>query len=471
MDGGSFTDAPLYGEEQAPPSNLELEMALLGAVLVDHRTWDRVIEAVPGFSSAAFFDPYNRIIAETIERFAERGQRIDAKMVAHSLGPDSVHYIGELVGGALNIIDAPDYARTLCDLALARDMVPVLKRATAQVYQAGVETTARDQLTELEAELFQLAERGNAGDGPRSFVTAAQSALQRAQAAAKGRGMVGLSTGIKSLDELTGGLAAPDLIILAGRPGMGKTKLGSRIAFNVARQGHSVIVFSLEMSGEQLATAELSSVAEVDLEDIRRGRLKENQWDRLVKAQAELGGLPIHVDDTPAISPALMRARARRHKRRHGLDLIMVDYLQLMRAGVKGNRNDEITVISQSLKALAKELDVPVLALSQLSRGVEQREDKRPMLSDLRDSGSIEQDADMVWFLFRPAYYLREPQKGERESDADFSARLLNYNERKNNEANLVELNVAKFRQGQPGTVRLFADLATSRFGDLEDRY
>ncbi|MBV9348236.1 MAG: replicative DNA helicase, partial [Pseudolabrys sp.] len=390
-------------------------------------------------------------------------------------------YLARLAAEATTIINAADYGRTVYDLALRRDLILVGEDMVNTAYDAPVDFSPRSQIEEAERRLFELAETGRYDGGFQRFAQALTTAVDMAARAYQRDGKLsGLATGLADLDRLMGGLQPSDLVILAGRPGMGKTALATNIAYNVARawrgevhaDGHTVTAnggivgfFSLEMSSEQLATRIISEQAEISSSAIRRGGISEAEFERIKDHSIELQGLPFFVDDTGGLSIAQLAARARRLKRQRGLDLLVIDYVQLLSGSTRRsseNRVQEITEITTKLKALAKELNVPVLALSQLSRQVESRDDKRPQLSDLRESGSIEQDADVVMFVFREEYYhqMRKPLDSNREKMAEWMAEG-------DKVAGKAEVIIGKQRHGPTGTVELQFDAQFTRFSSL----
>ncbi len=376
-------------------------------------------------------------------------------------------YLARLAAEATTIINAEDYGRTVYDLSVRRDLIAIGEDMVNLAYDAPVNSTPLSHIENAEQALFDLASAGNRISAMRSQAQMMQSALDKAACAYQRPGaLAGLSTGFNELDNQMGGLQPPDLIIIAGRPGMGKTALATAIACNVARTNASVLFFSLEMSGEQLGTRMLAERADVPSNDILRGKFTPEDFDRMQNVAATLHG-PLLVDDSGGLSIAQIVSRARRVHRQRGVKLIVVDYLQLLRGTTRRsteNRVQEITEITAGLKTLAKELNVPVLALSQLSRAVENRDDKRPHLSDLRDSGSIEQDADIVMFIFREAYYhaMRKPD--------DDKAAMAEWSKRAEDLHNCAEVIVAKHRHGPIGTVQLFFEPDLTRFSCLERR-
>ncbi len=424
-----------------PPHNIEAEQALLGAILVNNEAMDRVSAFLDPIH---FYDPLHGQIYETIGKLVHAGKHVtpitlktffeNAEPIDQNLTVPQ--YLGRLAANATTVINAEDYGRTIYDLAVRRQLIMLGEDMVNLAYDAPIDAPPEQQIHDAESRLYELAERGKYGQGFLSFDVALTHAIDMANAAYERDGhLSGLATGLDDLDNRMGGLQSSDLIILAGRPSMGKTALVTNIAYNVAKkfrserlpdgsektvEGGRVGFFSLEMSAEQLATRILSEQAEIASEKIRRGMISEDEFRKLVAVSQEMSRAPLFIDQTGGISIAQLAARARKLKRQKGLDLLIVDYLQLLSGSKKGggeNRVQEITEITTGLKALAKELAVPIIALSQLSRQVEQREDKRPQLSDLRESGSIEQDADVVMFVFREEYYVErvKPREGTPE--------------------------------------------------------
>jgi replicative DNA helicase len=388
-------------------------------------------------------------------------------------------YLARLAGAAVSSFAARDYAQMVADLALRRELMALGRDITARAALVDVASEPAEQIVEAEQRLYKLGETGSTRTGFQSFLSAVKEALTVANAAyQRDGGLAGLSTGLVDLDKKLGGLHKSDLLILAGRPSMGKTSLATNIAFNIAKayrrglrpdgtegavNGGVVGFFSLEMSSEQLAARILSEAAEVPSEQIRRGDMTEGEFRRFVEAAGALEACPLFIDDTPALPISQLAARARRLKRTHGLDVLIVDYLQLVRpATAKDSRVNEVSEITQGLKAIAKELDIPVVALSQLSRQVEAREDKRPQLSDLRESGSIEQDADVVMFVFREEYYKEREKPGDHELD-----KMAKWQEEMARLHGRAEVIIGKQRHGPIGTVGLSFEGRFTRFGNL----
>jgi replicative DNA helicase len=468
------------------PHNIEAEQALLGAILINNEAYDRV----SGFLEPHhFFDPLHGRIFETALKLIQSGKHATPVTLKtffdneEPIGGITVpQYLGRLAAHATSVINAEDYGRTVYDLSVRRDLIMIGEDMVNVAYDSPVDMPPEKQIEESEGRLYGLAEKGKYGSGFMSFGHALTDAIEMAsQAYQRDGGLSGLSTGMKDLDRALGGLQRSDLIILAGRPSMGKTALATNIAFNVAKayktetgpggieevtDGALVGFFSLEMSSEQLATRIISEQAQLSSEKIRRGLITEDEFHRLVRATQELQSLPLYIDHTGGISIAQLAARARKLKRQRGLGLLVVDYLQLL-AGSKRSgegRVQEITEITTGLKALAKELEVPVIALSQLSRQVENREDKRPQLSDLRESGSIEQDADVVMFVFREEYYVqrREPTITKVEEHQKWQDEM-------DQVTGIGEVIIGKQRHGPTGTVRLQFTGEFTRFSDLAD--
>jgi replicative DNA helicase len=487
---GPADEAPL----RTPPHNYEAEQALLGAILMNNRAIERVVEFL---RPEHFADPAHGRIYDACMALTQRNQIANPVTLKTYLGNDAGlqelggdAYLARLAGAATTIINSEDYGRLIFDLHLRRELIALGEDMVNDAFEPDLESDANGQIETAERKLFDLATVGQAEGGFQSFRTTLITAIEQAEAAHKREGKLsGVTTGLRDLDQKLGGMHPSDLVILAGRPSMGKTALATNIAFNAAKafreevsptgerrvvDGAVVAFFSLEMSAEQLATRILAERAEIASHKIRQGELAHDEFERLVMVSQELHSLPLYIDDTPALSISAVRTRSRRLKRTHGLGMIVIDYLQLL-AGTAGkraeNRVQEISDITRGLKALAKELNVPVLALSQLSRSVEQREDKRPQLADLRESGSIEQDADVVMFVFREQYYLERAVPGRRPEEAEekFNTRYADWQKRCEEVWNTAETIVAKQRHGPVGTVKLFFDGQYTRFADLDD--
>jgi len=486
-------DPPLLGLSQRhPPSNDRAEMALLGALLANNKAYERISEFL---APEHFVDPVHGRIYQAIVRRVEAGQLADAVTLKaefeHSGLLDEVGgtaYFAQLLTSMVGIINAGEYGRAVHDAWLRRQLIDIGEVVVNNAFGAESELDGRQQIELAESALFRLATQGGNDGGFVTFERALTDAILGAERAFRRSGHVsGLSTGLRDLDKKIGGLHTSDLMILAGRPGMGKSALATKIAFGAAhalvREARaddpnglpkgSVAVFSLEMSAEQLATRLLAEEARVSGDRIRRGEIGQRDFDRFVQVSREIAGLPLHIDDTPAITLSALRTRCRRLKRTKGLSLVVIDYLQLMRPSVgtkPESRVLEISQITQGLKAIAKELAVPVLALSQLSRAVESREDKRPQLSDLRESGTIEQDADMVLFIYRDEYYLqqRAPKQMAFDSEDKFQSALDKWQRDMEQVHNKAEILIEKQRHGPTGKIDVLFEGEYTRFADLD---
>jgi len=471
------------------PHNEEAEQALLGAILIDNVAYDQVSTFL---EPEHFYIPVHGRVFEAARKLIARGQIANpVTLKSYFEADDSLaevggaRYLARLAAAAVSIINVEDYGHVVRDLSVRRDLIRIGEDVVTTAFDPLVEETATSQIEQAEARLYELAETGQDQAGFRSLSHAMTEAVASAEAAYKRDGQLsGVATGLIDLDNLLGGLHRSDLVILAGRPSMGKTALATTIAFHAARRyrsepdetgraravdGAVVGFFSLEMSAAQLAGRVLAEVAGIRADHIRRGKMSGDEFMRLVGASRELAAAPLFIDDTPALGMAALRTRARRLKRTHGLSLVVVDYLQLLRPARRvESRVQEISEITQGLKALAKELDVPVLALSQLSRAVEMREDKRPMLSDLRESGTIEQDADVVMFVFREEYYLERhpPQQRADEAEDRYGERYRKWQERFEARHGLAEVLVAKQRHGPIGSITLRFEAETTSFKD-----
>ncbi|MBV8651411.1 MAG: replicative DNA helicase [Alphaproteobacteria bacterium] len=475
---------------RTPPHNTEAEQALLGAMLVNNVAHTRVAEFL---LAEHFSDAVHGRIYAAIGKLVERGQVANPVTLKNMFDQDGAlteiggaAYLARLAAAAVTIINAEDYGRTIHDLYLRRQLITLGEDVVNEAHRHDLDRGAVQQIETAEKRLFELAESGQMEGGFEAFSSSLATAIVMAEAAFKRGGKTtGVSTGYTDLDKLLGGLHPSDLIILAARPSMGKTSLATNIAFNAARayrtskgaDGRPVVedgavigFFSMEMSSEQLALRVLAEESRVSSDRIRRGDVGREDFEKFVQASQRLATTPIFIDDTPALTIPGLRTRARRLKRQQGLGLIVVDYLQLMQGSREGrgaeNRVQEISEITRGLKSIAKELDVPVIALSQLSRAVEQREDKRPMLADLRESGSIEQDADVVIFIFREDYYLSraEPMPRPEEAPDKFNDRYERWKERFEQVHGLSEVIIAKQRHGPIGKVTLRFDGDTTRF-------
>ena len=457
------------------PSNLEAEQALLGSVLVNNDIIDEISNLV---SSNIFYDPAHIKIYEVIENLNNKGMIANPITLKNFFEKDNMlnevggtEYLVKLTRFSSSAKQAIDYAKIIHEMFLRRELVQISDKLSSDTINANLqEQNAENIIEDTEKSLFDLAERGSFSQSFLKFNKALDQTIEMAtQAMQSDQGIVGVPTGLKDLDEKLGGLHKSDLIILAGRPSMGKTALATNIAYNAAQnilkreEKSSVAFFSLEMSSEQLSTRILSEQAKIKSDDIRRGKVTEEEINRYIETSRNIYNLPLYIDETPAITIATLCNRARRIKRLFGLSLIVVDYIQLMRSTLSKNegRVQEISEITQGLKALAKELSVPVLALSQLSRAVEQRDDKQPQLADLRESGSIEQDADVVMFVYRESYYLerKQPKLGSIEH-AEWQSKMNDVN-------GLADIILGKQRHGPTGTVKVEFEGIYTKFKDL----
>jgi len=465
------------------PHNIEAEQSLLGAILVNNDAFYRVSDFL---EPKHFFEPIHQTIFETAGSLIRMG-KVATPVTLKTFVPAETdiggmtvgQYLARLAAEATTIINAQDYGRTIYELALRRDLIRIGEDMVNVAYDAPVDFGPRAQIEDAERRLYELAEAGRYDGGFQRFAQALTVAVDMAAKAFQRDGKLsGIATGLRDLDTKMGGLQPSDLIIIAGRPGMGKTALATNIAYNVAKahraevqadgtmksvNGGVVGFFSCEMSAEQLATRIIAERTGIPSSTIRRGGITENDFEKIRDYSIELQSLPFYVDETGGLSISQLTARARRLKRQKGLDLLVIDYIQLLQGTGKrmDNRVQEVTEITTSLKALAKELNVPILALSQLSRQVESRDDKRPQLSDLRESGSIEQDADVVMFVFREEYYLanKEPRAGTPEYEKWQLDMSLVHGK--------AEVIIGKQRHGPTGTVELQFEASLTRFGDL----
>jgi len=478
---------------RALPANIEAEAAFLGAALIDNRV---IEELATRLRPEHFFEPVHARIYERILQLLDRKAVVtpvtlkpyfEADEALKELG--GITYLARLTADGQGLLAPRELADQIYDLALLRELIAVGRELVSSALDTSESVEPMAQIEAAEAALYAVAEGAATGSEAQTFAASTRTALGMIEQALLSGGHVsGTTTGLTTVNEKIGGLHDSDLLILAGRPGMGKTALATNIAFNAADRfrrdladgidakdsvGTGVAFFSLEMSADQLATRILAEQSGISSEMLRMGKISREDFQQLSYASQRLAELPLYIDDTPALSIAALRARARRLKRRHDIGLIVVDYLQLLQGSGRAsdNRVNEISEISRGLKTLAKELGVPVLALSQLSRAVEQREDKRPQLSDLRESGSIEQDADIVLFVFREDYYVaaKEPKRPTESDDAkthDAHAQWASDMERV---YGLAELIVAKQRHGSTGKVRLRFEPRITRFSDLAD--
>jgi replicative DNA helicase len=477
------------------PHNVEAEQALLGAILINNEAYHRVGEYL---RPEHFYEPVHARIYAAMAGLVERGRLADHVTLKLAFEDDEAlreldgaQYLARLARAAESIINAEDYGRLLHDLALKRGLIHVGEELVNKAYDPSLPESGREQIEAAEQRLFRLAQEGDLEGDLRELPPVLARAVNIIEGAFHQKAHVtGVPTKLIDLDDKLGGLQPSDLVVIAGRPSMGKTALAVTIAANAAAEravgpmadgleglNYAVGFFSLEMSAEQLATRLLSAQTEIASDDLRRGRFRDADFAKIVQASQKLATMPLFIDDTPAISIAALRTRARRLKRRRGLSLLVVDYLQLVQSVQKTaqtNRVQEIAEITQGLKAIAKELNVPVLALSQLSRAVEQREDKRPMLSDLRESGTIEQDADVVMFVYRDEYYLerREPRPApdETEDSPRYKAAHEEWVTKMKKSKGLTDLIIAKQRNGPIGSIKLAFDPGRGRFENSEFR-
>ncbi len=481
-----ISDSAAPAATAALPQNVEAEAALLGALMIDNR----LVEDVQlRLKAHHFFEPLHGRIYDAILKLTDRNMVANPVTLRPSFEADESMkelggpaYLATLTGSGAAIIGAKDFAAQIYDLALLRALIGVGRDLVEGALDTSEDVAPLEQIERAETELYKVAEEGGAEGKAKSFGEATKLAVQMAEKALNSGGhLSGITTGLEGINSKVGGLHKSDLVILAGRPGMGKTSLATNIAFAAAQRfsrdiedgiepaksaGAPVAFFSLEMSADQLATRILAEESGISSENLRMGKISQQEFRQLARAAAELESLPLYIDDTPGLTIAALRTRARRLKRQKGIGCVVVDYLQLLQGtGRSGNDNrvQEISEISRGLKQLAKELELPVLALSQLRRAVEQREDKRPQLSDLRESGSIEQDADMVWFVYRGDYYLAA--KKPDDDHPDFVA----WHEEMNRIYGRADLIVAKQRHGATGTVRMKFDSRITKFSDATD--
>jgi replicative DNA helicase len=460
--------------EKKLPANIEAEQALLGSILVNNDILDELSNII---NSLKFFDPIHRRIYEVIESLNSKGMIANPITLKNYFENNNnlneiggIDYLVKLTRYSSSIKQAIDYAKVIHEMFLKRELITISEDISENSKNESIEKTGENIIEDAEQSLFQLAERGNFSQSYMKFNVAIDQTIEMATLAMKSdQGLVGVPTGLVDLDEKLGGLHKSDLVIIAGRPSMGKTALATNIAYYAAKhiaekeEKSSVAFFSLEMSSEQLSTRILSEQARIPSNDIRRGKATEEQLNRYIETSRSIYELPLYIDQTPAITISTMSNRARRMKRLFGLSLIVVDYIQLMRTSSKryDGRVQEISEITQGLKALAKELSVPVLALSQLSRAVEQRDDKIPQLSDLRESGSIEQDADVVMFVYREQYYLekKQPKLGSIEH-AEWQSKMNDIN-------GLADIIIGKQRHGPTGNVQVEFEGQYTKFKNL----
>ena len=455
------------------PNNLEAEQSVIGSILLTNEIFDEINIII---SNKNFYDPMHQKIFSAIESLIYKGMLANPITLKNYFEneKDDINvpeYLVKITKFSTSTRQAIEYSKIIYDAYVRRELIKISENTIDIAKLNDLNNTGQSIIENSEKLLFDLAEKGSFNSSLVKFDEAMKLTIEMASNAYKNEeGIVGVPTGLRDIDEKLGGLHQSDLIIIAGRPSMGKTALATNIAFNAASKlqqngkKSSVAFFSLEMSSEQLSTRILAEQSRIKSNDIRRGRISEEQFDKFIETSKNISELPLFIDETPAISIAALSNRARRIKRIYGLDLVVIDYIQLMRAvNTKDGRVQEISEITQGLKALAKELSVPVLALSQLSRAVEQRDDKKPLLSDLRESGSIEQDADVVMFVYREAYYLerKEPRPATVEH-AEWQAKM-------NDVSNLAEVIISKQRHGPTGSVPLEFEAMFTKFRDTQN--
>ncbi len=463
----------VQSEANELPNNIEAEQSVIGSILISNEIFDEINIIV---NSKNFYDPMHQKIFSAIEKLIYSGMLANPITLKNYFEKekDEINvpdYLVKITKFSTSSRQAIEYSKLIYDLFVKRELIKISENVIDVAKLNDLENDGQSIIQNFEKSLFDLAEKGSFSSSLVKFDEAMKMTIEMAQVAYKNdEGIVGVPSGLTDLDDRLGGLHKSDLIIIAGRPSMGKTALATNIAFNAAKKiqedgrKSTIAFFSLEMSSEQLSTRILAEQSRIKSNDIRRGRISEEQFDKFIETSKNISELPLYIDETPAISIAALSNRARRIKRLYGLDMVVVDYIQLMKAAnFKDGRVQEISEITQGLKALAKELSVPVLALSQLSRAVEQRDDKKPQLADLRESGSIEQDADVVMFVFREAYYLerKEPQPATIDH-AEWQSKM-------NDVANRAELIIGKQRHGPTGNVFLEFEPMFTRFKDIQN--
>ena len=455
------------------PNNIEAEQSVLGSILLQNEIFDDINTIV---SNQNFYDPMHQKIFSAIEKLIFSGMLANPITLKNYFQneKDEINvpeYLVKITKFSASTRQAIEYSKLIYDLFVKRQLIKISENIIDSAKLSDLDQNGQTIIENSEKALFDLAERGSFSSSLIKFDQAMSQTIEMAQSAYKNdEGIVGVPSGLRDLDDRLGGLHKSDLVIIAGRPSMGKTALATNIAFNAAKKiqedakKSSIAFFSLEMSSEQLSTRILAEQSRIKSNDIRRGKISEEQFDKFLETSKNIAELPLYIDETPAISIAALSNRARRIKRLYGLDMVVVDYIQLMSApNFKEGRVQEISKITQGLKALAKELSVPVLALSQLSRAVEQRDEKKPQLSDLRESGSIEQDADVVMFVYREAYYLqgKEPRPATVEH-AEWQAKM-------NDISHLAEIIIGKQRHGPTGNIMLEFESMFTKFKDLQN--
>ena len=464
------------------PQNIEAEQSLIGSVLFDNK----VLEDLPtNFATRHFFDPLHASIFDACIFLIDNGRLADPLTLKSYLKQDDLQrdmdiekYLSELREGIVSLSKAKFYAEEIRDCYVRRSLIRIGDELINKSVNPTIDITPDQEISNTEEQLYNLAEKDQINSGPLDFKSVLASATNQINEAYNRKGKLsGIDTGFSGLNRQLGGLNKSDLLVLAGRPAMGKTALATNIGFNAAKsskleKNESILIFSLEMSAEQLAQRILAEQSTIDSHKLRSGDLNETEFSKLVSTQNDILNLPFFIDDTPAISVGQIASRARRLKRTHGLSVIIIDYIQLIqgsKASEAQGRVQEVSNITRGLKSLAKELNVPILALSQLSRAVEQREDKRPILADLRESGSIEQDADVVMFVYREEYYLdkSEPTQRDNENQESFNERFLKWQDRRNMAEGKAEIIISKQRHGPTGIVQVQFEAKFTRFMDL----
>jgi replicative DNA helicase len=455
------------------PNNIEAEQSVIGSILVSNEIFDEINTII---SNINFYDPMHQKIFSAIESLVYKGMLANPITLKNYFENEKddlnvPEYLVKITKFSTSSRQAIEYSRIIYDMFVRRELVKISENTIDAAKLNDLNVSGQNIIENSERQLFDLAEKGSFNSSLIKFDEAMRQTIEMATTAYKNEeGIVGVPTGLTELDDRLGGLHNSDLIIIAGRPSMGKTALATNIAFHAAKQlqekgkKSSIAFFSLEMSSEQLSTRILAEQSRIKSNDIRRGKISDEQFDKFIETSKNISELPLYIDETPAISIAAMSNRARRIKRLFGLDMIIVDYIQLMTGSInnRDGRVQEISQITQGLKAIAKELRIPVVALSQLSRAVEQRDDHKPQLSDLRESGSIEQDADVVMFVYRAAYYLqrKEPQVATVEH-AEWQAKMSEI-------AHLAQILIAKQRHGPIGNIDLEFEEMFTKFKDLQ---
>mgnify|MGYP001236705152 CR=1 FL=1 len=455
------------------PNNIEAEQSVIGSILLSNEIFDDINILI---RSNNFYDPMHQKIFSAIEKLIYSGTLANPITLKNYFENEKDElnvpdYLVKITKFSTSSRQAIEYSKLIYDLFVKRELIKISENIIDTAKLNDLDHDGQSIIENFEKSLFDLAEKGSFNSSIVKFDEAMKMTIEMASSAYKNEeGIVGVPSGLTDLDDRLGGMHKSDLLIIAGRPSMGKTALATNIAFNAAKKiqndgrKSSIAFFSLEMSSEQLSTRILAEQSRIKSNDIRRGRISEEQFDKFIETSKDISELPLYIDETPAISIAALSNRARRIKRLYGLDMVVVDYIQLMKAAnFKEGRVQEISAITQGLKALAKELSVPVLALSQLSRAVEQRDDKKPQLSDLRESGSIEQDADVVMFVYREAYYLerKEPRPATVEH-AEWQAKMSEV-------SNLAEIMISKQRHGPTGNIMLEFEAMFTKFKDLQN--